>query len=338
GCHSSDVTLSALLPRIAAYRDQFYESLLARTEGNHGQRLRAEAERMHQPFGGARQHLNHELARRRATQMQLVHLSQLYARMGYPEAALRQAHTVRITSARMLSEMYCRLTAGHHALDAHLLDAVAGYLPEIEDLLRRGIECGALVDPWNIVGFGGNFSLFPALENTIHDYRVDDLVELVEQILDLCARAWSEAAAVDDGPHEAEFSAAITRLASWWDKYAAASVSGVKRLVGKEIEISANLVAGALNAWHKAGAAAGDVAFWRMFVDQFDTPKAFALVIEALLDKEDQIASMALMLQWASQADRTPLEEGDASFHPWRSAGCAWSNPSSKKRASISGP
>jgi hypothetical protein len=315
-CHGSDTTLSTLLPHIAAYRDRFYEDLLARVVGPHGQRLRAEAERMRQPFGGARQHLNHELARRRATQMQHVHLAQLYARMGYAEAALRQAHAVRIASARMLSQVYCRLTAGHHALDARQLDPVAGCLPEIEDLLERGIECGALVDPWNVLGFGGNFSLFPALENTVHDYRVDDLIELVEQVLDLCARAWTEAAAIDDQAHEAVFSAAMHRLGAWWDKYATATISGVRRLVGKEIEVSTNLVAGALNAWHKAGAEAGNVKFWRMFVDQFDSPKAFQLVVEALLDRGDRVASMALMMQWISQVDRTPLEDGDASFHP----------------------
>jgi hypothetical protein len=316
GCHNSDVTLSTLLPHIASYRDQFYEQLLARTVGKHGDRLRADAQRTRQPFGGARQHLNHELARRRAAQMQHVHLAQLYARMGYAEAALEEAHAVRIASARMLCKIYCLLTAGHQAIDAHQLDPVAKYVPEIEDLLSRGIECGALVDPWNIVGFGGNFSLFPALENTVHDYRADDLIELVEQILDLCARAWTEAAAVDDGPQEAVFSAALGRLAAWWDKFATASVSGVKRLVGKEIEVSTNLVAGALSAWHKAGAAAGDVKFWRMFVDQFDSPKAFQLVVEALLERGDQVASMALMLQWISQVERTPLEDGDVSFHP----------------------
>lgn len=316
GCHSSDVTLSTLLPHIASYRDQFYEDLLSRVGGAHGERLRAEAERMRQPLGGARQHLNHELARRRATQMQHVHLAQLYARMGYADAALKQAHTVRIASARMLCQIYCRLTAGHHAIDARQLEPVAGYLPEIEDLLERGIQCGALVDPWNIVGFGGNFSLFPALENTVHDYRVDDLVELVEQVFDLCARAWTEAAAIDDQAHEAVFSTAMERLSAWWDKYATASVSGVRRLVGKEIEISTNLVAGALSAWHKAGAEAGNVKFWRMFVDQFDSPKAFQLVVEALLDRGDRVASMALMMQWISQVERTPLEDGDASFHP----------------------
>jgi len=316
GCHGSDVTLSTLLPQIATYRDQFYAQLLARTAGDHGDRLRAEAERTRQPFGGARQHLNHELARRRAAQMQHVHLAQLYARMGYADAALEEANVVRIASARMLCQIYCLLTAGHQGIDAHQLDAVARYLPEIEDLLKRGIECGALVDPWNIVGFGGNFSLFPALENTVRDFRVDDLIELVEQILDLCARAWTEAAAIDDAPYEAVFSAAIERIASWWDKYATSSVGGVRRLVGKEIEVSTNLVAGALSAWHKAGAAAGDVKFWRLFVDQFDSPKAFQLVVEALLERGDQVASMALMLQWVSQVEYTPLEDGDASFHP----------------------
>ncbi|MEX2172602.1 MAG: hypothetical protein WD851_25000 [Pirellulales bacterium] len=316
GCHGSDVSLSTLLPHIAKYRDRFYEDLLKRASGPQGERLRSESQRMRQPFGGARQHLNQELARRRATQLQHVHLAQIYARMGFPEAALKQARTVRVASARMLCHIYCRMTAGHHAIDNHQLELVTKCLPEIEDLLNRGIECGAMVDPWNIIGFGGNFSLFPALENTVHDYRVDDLIMLVEQVLDLCSRAWTEAAAIDDADLENTFSTTLARLSDWWDKYATASVGGLKRLVAKDVEVSTNLVAGALNAWHKAGAAAGDVRFWRMFVDQFDSPKAFQLVIEALLDKDDFVSSMALMMQWVSQSELTPLEDGDAAFHP----------------------
>lgn len=314
GRHDSDVTLGTLLPHIARYRDRFYEGLQAKAAGPHGQRLRSEAERMRQPFAGARQHLNQELARRRADQLQRVRLAQLFARMGYTEAALRQAKAVRVASARMLAEVYCRLTEGHRALDNRNFETVARRLPEIEGLLHRGIECGALVDPWSVVGFGGAYSLFPAIENSVHDYRVDELVRLVEQLLDLCARAWTEAAAIDDAPHEEVFSNAIARLGDWWDQYATSTVSGVPRLVAKDVEVSSNLVAGALNAWHKAGASAGDVAFWRMFVDQFDTPKAFQLVIEALLDRGDLVASMALGMQWLSQTDLTPLEEGEASF------------------------
>ena len=273
GRHSSEVTLSTLLPHIASYRDAFYAQLLEKALGDHGQRLRDESERMRQPFAGARQHLNHELARRRATQLQHVHLAQLFARMGYPEAALKQAMAVRVASARMLSQIYCRLTDGHRALDRRDLQQVSSYLPEIEELLHRGIECGALVDPWNVVGFGGNFSLFPALENTVHDYRVDDLILLVEQVLDLCSRAWTEAAAVDNAEYEQEFSTTLGRLSDWWDQYATAAVADVRRLVAKETEVSTNLVAGALNAWHKAGAAAGDIGFWRMFVEQSIPPK-----------------------------------------------------------------
>ena len=42
--------------------DVFYEQLIARTGGDHGQRLREEAQRLKQPFGGARQALNQALA------------------------------------------------------------------------------------------------------------------------------------------------------------------------------------------------------------------------------------------------------------------------------------
>lgn len=313
--HDSSITLSTLLPHIAAYRDEFYAHQLGQRQGAHGQRLRDEAAKLRQPFGGARQHLNQELARLRARQLQHVHLAQLYARMGYPDAATRQAHTVPVASARMLCEMYCRLTLGHRAIDVHRLPKVERYLQEIEDLLMRGIECGALVDPWNIVGFGGNFSVFPAIENSVRDYRVDTLIELMEQIFALCARGWSEAAARDDQSLEAGFSGMFSRLAAWWDQFASSSVSSVRRLVGKELEVSTNLVAGALNAWHKAGAAAGDIAFWRLFVEQFDSPKAFQLVVEALMEKGDQVASRALLMQWLSQASRISLEDGDSSFH-----------------------
>jgi hypothetical protein len=313
--HDSSTTLATLLPNIASYRDDFYQQLLGQLKGSVAERLREEAQQLHQPFGGARQHLNHELARLRAIQLQQVHLAQLFARMGYPEAAARQTRNVPVASARMLCEMYCRLTLGHRAIDRGDLGVVALYLPEVEDQLHRAIQCGALVDPWNILGFDAHFSLFPAMENSIRDYRVDTLIELVEQIFSLCARAWSEAAARDDAALEKRFSDTFDRIANWWDQYATPMVSSVKRVFGKELQISTNLVAGALNAWHKAGAAAGDIAFWRMFVDQFDSPKAFQLVVEALMDKRDHVASLALLMQWLSQTPRISLEDGDSSFH-----------------------
>ncbi|MEN0110171.1 MAG: hypothetical protein AAF805_05570 [Planctomycetota bacterium] len=316
GAHSSEETLATLLPEIAAYRDRFYDELLAGIGGEHGKRLQREAERLRQPFGAARQHLNHALASRRAQQLQRVRLARIYARMGKTDAALEQAHAVRVASSRMLCEVFCKLAAGHQALDARDLRAAAEIAPQIEDLLERGIACGALVDPWNIVGFGGNFSLFPSIENTIRDYRIDDLVQVVEQLLGLCARGWTDAAAVDDAEMEKFFSETLERVAGWWDQFATPMVSGVRRLLAKEVEVSTNLVAGALSAWQKAGSAAGDISFWGMFVDQFDSPKAFQQVVEALLDKGDLVASMALLMRWLCQVDLTPLEDGDASFHP----------------------
>ncbi|MBC7853721.1 MAG: hypothetical protein IAF94_09820, partial [Pirellulaceae bacterium] len=62
----STTTLAKLLPRIAKYRDEFYERLFKKTTGEHAERLRVEAAERRQPFGGARQHLNAQLARRRA--------------------------------------------------------------------------------------------------------------------------------------------------------------------------------------------------------------------------------------------------------------------------------
>ena len=64
--------------------------LLAGLSGEHAKRLRAEAAALRQPFGGARQHFNQQLARRRARAIAAHNLAQFFARMGYIEAAARQ--------------------------------------------------------------------------------------------------------------------------------------------------------------------------------------------------------------------------------------------------------
>ena len=71
----------------------------------------------------------------------------------------------------------------------------------------------------------------------------------------------------------------------------------------------------ALRAWHEAGAASGDLAFWRERAEQFRSAKAYALVVDALLEQRSPVASMALLVQWLSQADQIPLAEEDYSFH-----------------------
>ena len=313
--HDSGTTLASLLPHIAGYRDAFYERLMGRLPGAHARRLRAEASTLRQPFGGARQDLNHKLARRRAEQLQHVHLARLFARMGYTEAATRQARVVPVASARMRCEIDCRLTTAHLELDHGGLDAAAALVPEIEDLLHRAIECGALVDPWNILGFGGQFSLFPAVENSVHDHRIDELIELMNELFGLYARLEKEAVAAGQHPLQRRLSDNLRALARWWDRFASTEVGGVEGISGHHAWESAAQVATALATWQEAGTAAGDVAFWRSHVEQFRSPEAFALLAEALMEQGDLVASMALLVYWVSQAEPIPLAEGNYSFH-----------------------
>jgi len=329
--HDSSTTLSSLVQQIASYRDAFYEQLLSRLQGPHAERLRAEATTVRQPFGGVRQHFNQHLARRRAEQLQHVHLAELFARMGYTEAAQRQARVVPVASARLKCDIHCRLTTAHLAIEAvHRtarekqpaaddprppLEQAARLLEESIGLLHRAIECGALVDPWNILGFGGQYSLFPSPENSVYDHRIDELIGLVGSIFTVGVQIQKEAAAIGVTGLENKVSQRLDLLADWWDKFATTEVSSVESFSGRETRESADHVASALRAWHEAGAASGDLAFWRQRAEQFRSAKAYALVVDALLEQRSPVASMALLVQWLSQADQIPLAEEDYSFH-----------------------
>jgi hypothetical protein len=311
----STVTLSTLLPQIAQYRDEFYRQVLARMEGSHAQRLRDEAVSLRQPFAAARQHLNTQLARRRALQLQHVHLAIQFARLGHSDAAMRQANVVPTASARMLCKIHCLVTAAEHAMDRGKLAQALEFLPQAESLLDSGIQCGAIVDPWNILGFGGQFSLFPSPENSVPDLRVDDLLELMEHIFNLYSRLWHAAVVADDQVTHAKAAELLKARAEWWDRFATSSVSGVKRVSGRENYEAAAHVAEALAAWHKAGAAAADTAFWRPHVEKFDSPHTYARVVEALLEKHRLAESQSLLMHWLSQAENIALEEGPSSLH-----------------------
>ena len=70
------------MQQIAVYRDAFYERLLEGLSGPHAERLQAEAVALRQPLGGARQHFNQHLARRRAEQLQQVQLGAAFCADG----------------------------------------------------------------------------------------------------------------------------------------------------------------------------------------------------------------------------------------------------------------
>src|SRR5439155_26651173 len=183
-------------------------------------RLRQEQALTRQPFGAARQHLNSYLARHRAAQMQQRYLALLFAEMGYPEASRAEARRIPTPSMRFLSEILSRGSTGHREVEHGRLREAARLLPEIESLIHRGIDCGALADPWNILGFQGLFPLSPAQEDSLRDPRLDELLQVVEQTFNLYARLSSEAAAHGDQALVGRLQADLQRLATWWDRFA----------------------------------------------------------------------------------------------------------------------
>ncbi|HID75314.1 MAG TPA: hypothetical protein EYP56_04880 [Planctomycetaceae bacterium] len=312
--YDSSVSLVTVLPAIAEYREEFYQHVLERVPQPHATRLRNEARRLHQPFGGARQDLNQRLARYRANQLQHVHLAQVYARMGHAQAAEREANVVPASSARMRCQLECRLHGAHQAVRGGQLAEAAAQLEEIEQLIHRGIHCGAFVDPWNILGFGGQFSLFPAPENSVPDQRVDDLIDMVAAVFELSARLQREAAAGGHMALRERLARRMEKFAEWWDQFATTAVSDVDGFSGREIWESTTQVSAALHAWHAAGTAAGDVAFWKQHVQHFRSPASFGMLVDALLEKGDGVAALALMMYWLSRTERMRAGDGQHAF------------------------
>ncbi len=315
GAHDSTVSLATLLPRIASYRDQFYQQLMANAGAEHRARLEAEATARRQPFAGARQQLNSELSRLRALQLQHTALALLFARLGFSDSAMRQAAIVPAASARMVCQIQCLLTSGHREADRGRLSDAFAVLPKVEDLMHRAIHCGAIIDPWSILGFGGQFSLFTAVENSIPDSRVEELLDLVEQIFVLYGRLWHEAAVAENAELLKILPIAFRKRTQWWNKFATISVSGIKHISGQESFAAAQVVASALAAWSKAGDAASSIAFWRPHAEEFDSPQAYARVIEVLLNRRDLPAAMALLIHWLGQAEHVRLDEGPRSYY-----------------------
>lgn len=311
----SETSIASLLPRIAGLRDHFYEWLLSNLEGKHGQRLWEEAREKRQPFGGARQQLNMDLALLREKQLETVRLSGIYAKMGYSEAAMEQAQAVDVASARLRTRMECLLVQAGRAIKAAEYASACDKLESVFDLLQQGIECGAMIDPWNILGFDAQFSLFPAMENSVQDDRAHYLVELMTHLLAGWSTLWSHVAAQDDQQLSSRVRERFDEVSNWWHKYAAHEVRNVDAPNGRELFQAAQQVANAMNLWHKSGSEAGNVAFWAEHAELFGEPRAYELIVNALLDREDFRTSMALLMHWLSQASTVGLETADSSFH-----------------------
>lgn len=315
GTHDSSTSLTTLLPHVAQNRDRFYEYLLSQATGARATRLMKEAKTTQQPFGHVRKHLNIELAGYGAQQVHCRFLTQFYAQMGSPAASRKQAAVIPSPAARFESEIGWRITAASRQLDRGELDKASELIGEIGGLLDRGIECGAIVDPWNILAFQGQFPLFQSREDAIPDQRIDLLLDFLDGYFTVFSEAMSEAAARGDKALTGKLSDEFRRRAEWWDQFAASVVDDLPKVHGVRTWQSAERVAEALSQWRQAGEAAGDISFWRQHVDQFESPSAYGQVVTTLIDKGDHVAAMGLLMQWLSQADEVGLEAGEYSFN-----------------------
>ena len=310
--YDSTVSLAALVGRIARYRDEFYEKLLQLLSGSHGQRLRDEAKKRKQPFAGVRQFLNQAIAGERALHLQERRLGVLFAAMGYPISARERAARIPAPSARIGCEVRIRQTEAGFAVKVNRSADAARLLAEAEDLIRRGIDCGAVIDPWNILGYQGLFPTFPGRADTVRDPRAEELILTLGRQFDLYAQGLAAAAAAADRGTEEQLRTGMRELSEWWDRFATVAVSDLPRVQGGERAEAAEHVAHALALWKDGGAA--DPGFWRKHRDGFRTPAAYAQVIEALLDRPDYRAALALLVTWLSDADTVPLQDPSASF------------------------
>jgi hypothetical protein len=302
--------LGELLPRIAGYRDAFYRGLLGRLPARHRMRLEDEAARLRQPFGGVRQHINANLARRRARQVEHVSLAAVMARLGRPAAAERLAGAVPAASARLFARITGRVVAARQSVWRRSDSATA--LRELDaavELLFRAVGCGAAVDPWNILGLAGQFPLHDPGGESLPDSRVEDLVAITSTILDAYAATWRKAGLAGDTATATAAAAALERLAGWWDKHATTTVSGVPHLSGRECLDSAREVLEALRQRREIGPAAPPPpGFWRQQVATFSSPRSHALAADALLEEGDLDGAAGLLVHWASLLEGPAVE------------------------------
>lgn len=313
--YDSSVSLTSLLPVVARQRDNFYQSLLETSSGERRKRLMASAKESRQPFGHVRHQLNMYLSQYGANQVQHRHLASFFASLGFEEAASEEASVIPCTSARFESELHSRLMLIHKSVRKGDLTNVQQLHSECLTLLKNGIHCGAIVDPWNILGFQGMFPLFIAREDAIPDNRVEVLMEIVEQLFDASSAIMAEAAASGQQAIHRSVEANFTALAEEWDTYATSTVTDLPAVRGDESLKAAQHVARALSEWRTAGESAGDISFWREHVNHFESPRSFAQVVHALLERKDEVAALGLLMQWLSLAEEMGLESGNHSMH-----------------------
>ncbi|MFM8735090.1 MAG: hypothetical protein ACKOC8_07855 [Pirellulales bacterium] len=321
GALQAGLPLAELLPRIASYRDEFYRRLLATVPAAHRQRLDDEARAMRQPFGGVRRHINATLAGQRGRQVENVALAAVLARLGRGAAAERLAAAVPAASARLLARITGRVVAARRLVwGGGAAEAAIDELDAATDLLFRAVGCGALVDPWNILGLSGQFPLHEPGGESLPDPRVDDLVATTGAVLEGYALAWRLASLAGARAAAARAAAALERLGTWWDRHATTTVSGVPHLSGRECLDSAREVIESLERRRESDGPP-PAGFWRREVGSFSSPRSHAQAAEALLDEGDLDGAAGLLVHWASLLEGEAVER---SGPEWLAAATRW--------------
>jgi len=342
GAASASLPLAELLPRIASYRDEFYRWLMTRLPVEHRRALEEEARLLRQPFGGVRRHINSLLAGRRARQVECVTLAATLARLGRADGAERLAGMVPAASARLAARITSLVVAAERSVRG--MPAAAGEPPieplerldQATALLMRAIDCGAVVDPWNILGLGGQFPLHEPGGESVSDPRVDELVSLVESILDGYAAVWRQAGL--DGPPAtaARAAAALDRVGGWWDRFATTTVSGVPHLSGREARDSAREVIAALARRREIAPQVPPPGFWRNEVAAFTTPQTHAQATDCLLREGDLDGAMGLLVHWASLLEGTEIDRSGSIWlreaSRWLTRSCTDSSVAGRSR------
>ncbi|MEM1063070.1 MAG: hypothetical protein AAGJ97_12160, partial [Planctomycetota bacterium] len=315
GAHGSDVSLLSLLPDIAARRDAYYDMLL-REAGDDASRLRSIAERYGQPYGDIRQFLNLRLADRGAQQVRSQHAAFQLARLGRVDAARRHAERIDSVSARIETAIRCEVAIGARAVRLGDPDTSWTAATSVRDLIDRGVGCGALADPWNALGFAGQFPLFTAREDAIPDHRLETLAELTSAGFRLASDAIATAATAgrDVAGRLEEFQAWCTR----WDGYATHVVADLPRVSGEDAFRSAEAVA-AVFAADAARDSTGesledDLRFWRDRIERLPHAEAYARVAERLLDEGRTESAVGVLLHWLDRADEVGTGSGGGSL------------------------
>ncbi len=311
----STVSLSALLPTVARQRDSFYEHLMRKASGKRAKRLAEVKQVTRQPFGHVRHALNLFLSTHGARQVRNRELALMYARMGFAEQSRQQAAIIPAASIRIETEIQWRLRICRQKLDTGQFEQAEALLLEIEEFFQRGIQCGSLVDPWNVLGFQGQYPLFTNREDAVPDVRVEFLIEMTEQFFSLYAIALSEAAMAGRDDVIERTKARFRELAEQWDRYATTTVEDIPRLYGMKTYESAVVVSNTLSEWRKqAEASENSLGFWREHVELFESHMAYHNVVQVLLQKGDLNAAFGLLMQWLSQSEETDTIQFDQNF------------------------